>query len=614
MSNQDVTAAPLWRPTKQVIESTNIYQFMREQGLDSVPALHAWSVRQIDTFWQQVVKRLGITFNKQPEAICDISHGFEQPIWFPGSMLNIASSCFQAKPSMLALIYLDHHNHLGTMTYGELDQLSNQIANGFVSAGYSPGDAIGIAMPMNPFAVASYLGILKMGGVVVSIADSFSTQEMETRLSIAKTACVITQDYSHWNQKQHPLYEKVANTSVKQIICLRTSTPSACSLRQGDLEWDQFISDNKQFKPISVQPMTPCNILFSSGTTGTPKAIVWNHTTPIKAASDGYFHQNIQSGDRIAWPTNLGWMMGPWLIFASLINQATLVLYTEVPKDRHFGDFIEKSQTTMLGVVPTLVAHWKQTKCMETVNWSRIKRFSSTGECSNPADMTYLSSLAGHKPIIEYCGGTEIGGAFLSSTMMQDNYASQFTTPTIGLNLAILNEQGKRDNHGEIAIIPPSIGLSTTLLNADHHHVYFENMPLYDDGRPLRRHGDEVIKLDHGNYIILGRIDDTMNLGGIKVSSAEIERTLSNLTGITETAAIAVNPPGNGPSLLVIFAVCSSSLNKDAAMKDMQRLINANLNPLFKIHDLVIVKELPRTASNKVMRRVLRDNYQHPSR
>src|SRR3990167_10796220 len=135
-------------------------------------------------------------------------------------------------------------------------------------------------------------------------------------------------------------------------------------------------------------------------------------------------------------------MMGPWLIFAALINQATLVLYTETPQTKAFGEFIEKAKITMLGVVPTLVANWRQSKCMETLNWQTIKIFSSTGECSNESDMSYLMKLGGGKPIIEYCGGTEIGGAYLSSTVIQDNYPAQFSTPTMGTQFFILDEKG----------------------------------------------------------------------------------------------------------------------------------------------------------------------------
>ena len=226
-------------------------------------------------------------------------------------------------------------------------------------------------------------------------------------------------------------------------------------------------------------------------------------------------------------------------------------------------------------------------------------------ECSNPQDMLFLMSLAGYKPIIEYCGGTEIGGGYLTGTLVQPCSPSTFTTPALGLDLAIYDERGHIANKGEAFLIPPSLGLSTELLNKDHHRVYFADTP-----QPyLRRHGDRLERLPNSYYRALGRADDTMNLNGIKVSSAEIERVLNAVTGVRETAAIAISPPQGGTSQLIIYAVVAPQVkvDKDRLMATMQQAIKQHLNPLFKISDLKLVSSLPRTASNKVMRRVLRD-------
>jgi acetyl-CoA synthetase len=332
----------------------------------------------------------------------------------------------------------------------------------------------------------------------------------------------------------------------------------------------------------------------------------------MKAAVDAFFHLDVTATDTVAWPTNLGWMMGPWLIYASLVNQATLALYDGGTAQRSFGSFIEKEKISVLGLVPSIVKTWKESKCMEGLNWSAIKCFSSTGECSNSQDYLYLMALAGYRPVIEYCGGTEIGGAYLTGTLLTNASPATFTTPTLGLDLEILDEDGKPANPGEVYLSPPSIGLSTTLLNRDHAEVYENGVPAGKRYPVLRRHGDQIEALQGGYFRALGRADDTMNLGGIKVSSAEIERVLNRVEGILETAAIAINPPGGGPSLLVIFAVLKSDTPADIAtlLPAMQKRIKADLNPLFKIHDLRITAKLPRTASNKVMRRVLRQEFE----
>ena len=293
--------------------------------------------------------------------------------------------------------------------------------------------------------------------------------------------------------------------------------------REGDITWSDFLSNVETFTAVPCDPDAHTNILFSSGTTGEPKAIPWTHTTPIKCAADAYLHHDIHPGDVLAWYSNLGWMMGPWLIYASLINRATIALYDGVPTNREFGSFVQNAKVNMLGVVPTLVRAWKRTDCMHGLDWQAIRAFSSTGECSNPEEMLYLMSLAGYKPVIEYCGGTEIGGGYVTGTRVQPAAPSTFTTPALGLDFLLFDDEGNPSDNGEVFIVPPSLGLSTMLLNADHNAVYFTETP-----RPkLRRHGDALERLADSYYRIHGRVDDTMNLSGIKVSAAEIEEVLN---------------------------------------------------------------------------------------
>jgi acetyl-CoA synthetase len=614
---------PAWFPAEEQMQTTNIAELMRALKLNSYEALHAWSARHRADFWEVMMKRLGIRFKQGFTQVVDLSHGVESPQWLVSAKLNIADSCFNAPDDAIAIVFQQEGGALSTLTYKALNSLTNRVANALMDAGLlfggstperTPGDAIAVDMPMIPESVAIYLGIIKAGGVVVSIADSFAPHEIETRLRLGCAKAIFTQDYILRAGGQLPLYAKVVSANAPKAIVLscRDKMPSCSTqLRDGDVTWNEFLNDNNQFNSLSCHPHDYTNILFSSGTTGEPKAIPWTQTTPIKCAADGHLHQDIQPGDVVAWPTNLGWMMGPWLIYASLINKATIALYDGAPTGRGFGKFVQDAHVNMLGVVPSLVKTWKSTGCMKGLDWRAIKGFSSTGECSNPEDMLFLMSLAGYRPIIEYCGGTEIGGGYITGTLAQPAAPATFSTPALGLDFVILDDDGHPTDKGELFLIPPSIGLSTELLNKDHHEVYFEGTPQGPQGEVLRRHGDGVERLGSGYHRMHGRVDDTMNLAGIKVSSAEIERVLNAVNGISETAAIAVSPPEGGPSLLVIYAVLSpgNDMEKDALKTALQAAIKERLNPLFKIRDMVIVDALPRTASNKVMRRMLRDRY-----
>ena len=601
---------PAWFPTDEDITEANITRLMAELHAKTYSELHAWSVANRDTFWQMMIDILGIkatdTYTEAQKDATGISTKLAK--------LNIVESCFNAPDDAIAIVtQRENDENLKTLTYHELESFTNQVANGLVNIGLKQGDAVAIDMPMNAESVAIYLGIVKAGCVVVGIADSFAPDEIATRLRIGNAKAIFTQDYINRAGKRLPLYEKViaANAPKTIIFASEGRERVAQTRREEDMTWQDFLSNTETFTAIPCHPDAYTNILFSSGTTGEPKAIPWTHTTPIKAATDAYLHHDIHPSDVLAWHTNLGWMMGPWLIYASLINKATIALYEGVPTGRDFGVFVQNAKVSMLGVVPTLVRAWENTDCMHGLNWQAIRAFSSTGECSNPEEMLYLMSLAGYKPVIEYCGGTEIGGGYITGTRVQPAAPSTFTTPALGLNFLLLDEDGNLSDNGEIFIVSPSLGLSTNLLNADHNEVYFAGTPQPN----LRRHGDAIERLGNSYYRAHGRVDDTMNLSGIKVSSAEIEEVLNLVDGIQETAAVAISPKDGGPSQLVIYTVLAASEAAPAKQElhaTLQAALSEHLNPLFRIHDVVIVDTLPRTASNKVMRRLLRQQAMGP--
>ena len=604
--------APVWTPTLKAIEQTNLAKLMRDRGLEDYDALFKWSINDRFRFWEEMIKRLGIRFMQPPERIVADGSEVDSPTWLPGAKLNIADSCFGNDQESTAIVYAGEGDGLHTMNFGELESMTNRVANGLRDLGLDQGDAVAIDMLMTTESVAIYLGIVKAGCVVVSIADSFAAEEIATRLRIANAKAIFTQDVILRGGKRLSLYEKVKQADAPQAIVLPAEDELSIELGEGDLAWTDFLSEDDIFESIARDPQDHSNILFSSGTTGAPKAIPWTHTTPIKCAADGWLHHDIRPGDVVAWPTNLGWMMGPWLIYASLVNGATIALYEGAPNTRGFCEFVADAKVTMLGVVPSLVKAWRMSGCVDGLDWSSIRAFSSTGECSNAQEMFWLMSRAQYKPVIEYCGGTEIGGGYITGTMVQPAAPAMFTTPALGLEVVILDEHGNEAKTGELFLVGPSIGLSNELINGDHHAVYYQGTPTGPAGELLRHHGDEMCQLPGGYFQALGRADDTMNLGGIKTGAAELERVLNETPGVQETAAIAVPPPEGGPDRLIVFAVPEpgASFEPIEVQPVMQEAIRQHLNPLFRIHEVRCVEALPRTASNKVMRRTLRAAYQ----
>jgi acetyl-CoA synthetase len=603
---------PAWWPTDDRLNRSVVGQLCDELRMSGYNELHRWSTEHRAEFWRLVIDRLGIRFTNRPSEILGPDSTPTDPQWLPGAELNIVDSCFQPSNCTVALVAgKEGSDDLQTVTYGELEAQVNRVANGLVKQGFSPGDGIALFMPMNLHCVVAYLAAIRAGCCVVSIADSFAPHEVERRLRIARARGIVTVTQFVRGGKRIGLYDKVLEADAPRAIVIGRDRSTA--LRDGDLWWDDMVDADDRFASVSAEPDAVTNVLFSSGTTGDPKAIPWTHLTPIKAAADGMLHQDIRPGGVVAWPTNIGWMMGPWLIYAALINRAVLALYEGAPNDSGFCRFVERAGVTMLGVVPSLVRAWRQSGACDTADWSRVEVFSSTGEPSNRADSLWLMSRSGYRaPVIEYCGGTEIGGGYITGTVAQPAAPATFSTPALGLDLVLLDDEGAETGvgtDGEVFLLPPSIGLSQTLLNKDHHEVYYEGCPSGPVGQQLRRHGDQLERLPGGYYRAHGRADDTMNLGGIKVSSVELENVIEDHEAVAECAAVAVQLEDQSADRLVVFAVLSAAIDPSALKIELGRKLARDLNPLFKIHDVVVVQALPRTASNKLMRRTLRATY-----
>lgn len=636
---------PAWIPDPESVTLTNVGRLLEKRGKEFLGSLYKdpitgfadfqkFSVSNPEVYWKTVLDEMNISFSTQPECILrdnpgeEGSSSYPSGQWLPGASINPAQNCLNLNGKRnlndTVIIWRDELQDglpLQRMTLEELRQEVWLVASALESLGLEKGSAIAIDMPMNCTSVVIYLAIVLAGYVVVSIADSFAPREISTRLKISNAKVIFTQDLILRGDKALPLYSRVVDAQSPMAIVIPTrGSGFSMQLRNGDLSWCDFLERVEKIKGkefiAAEQPVeTFTNILFSSGTTGDPKAIPWTNITPLKAAADAWCHLDVRKGDVVCWPTNLGWMMGPWLVYASLLNGASMALYNGSPLGSGFAKFVQDAKVTMLGVIPSLVRSWRNANSTSGYDWSAIRCFASTGEASNVDEYLWLMGRACYKPIIEYCGGTEIGGGFVTGSLLQAQSLAAFSTPAMCCNLYILADDGHPipqnvPGIGELALGSLMLGASNTLLNADHYGVYFKGMPLWN-GKVLRRHGDVFERTSRGYYHAHGRADDTMNLGGIKVSSVEIERICNGVdSNIVETAAIGIPPSGGGPEQLSVAVVLK---NSNITPQDLQKLrmsfnsaLQKTLNPLFRVSQVVPVPSLPRTASNKVMRRVLR--------
>lgn len=636
---------PAWSPDPEAAMLTNVGQLLERRGkeflgstykdpISSFSHFQEFSVSNPEVYWKTILDELSVSFSVPPQCILSENTSRESSLanpggqWLPGAYVNPAKTCLtlNCKRTLddVVIRWRDEGNDdmpVSSLTLEELRSEVWLVAYAIIALGLDRGSAIAIDMPMNVESVIIYLAIVLAGHVVVSIADSFAPLEISTRLKISEAKAIFTQDLIIRGDKSIPLYSRVVYAQAPMAIVIPTKGCSfSINLRDGDISWHDFLEKatdlrGDEFAAVEQPVEAFTNILFSSGTTGEPKAIPWTHVTPFKAAADAWCHMDIRKGDIVAWPTNLGWMMGPWLVYASLLNGASIALYNGSPLVSGFAKFVQDARVTMLGVIPSIVRIWKSANSTLGYDWSAIRCFASTGEASSVDEYLWLMGRAQYKPIIEYCGGTEIGGGFVSGSLLQPQSLAAFSTPAMGCSLFILGDDGHPipqnvPGMGELALGPLMFGASSTLLNADHYNVYFKGMPLWN-GKILRRHGDVFERTSRGYYHAHGRADDTMNLGGIKVSSVEIERICNAVdSNVLETAAIGVPPPQGGPEQLVIAVVFKDS---DDSTVDLDKLrisfnsaVQKKLNPLFRVSHVVPCSSLPRTATNKVMRRVLR--------
>ncbi|EMS61140.1 Acetyl-coenzyme A synthetase [Triticum urartu] len=615
-------------------KQTNLGRVMEENGpkllgasykdpVSSFRLFHKFSVQNQEVYWKLVLKELSIKFVKEPTPILDASDKSKKGgTWFPGAVLNIAECCLLPWPSQsktddsTAIVWRDEgfdDYPVNRMSLKELRTQVMTVANALDTM-FQKGDRIAIDMPMTCNAVIVYLAIILGGFVVVGIADSFAPQEIATRMRVAKAKAIFTQDFIIRGGKKFPLYSRVMEgTSSKAILIPATGDLLGVTPRNGDISWKDFLSRSAGrssiYSPVYQSADALINILFSSGTTGEPKAIPWTQLCPIRCGADTWGHLDVRPKDIGCWPTNLGWVMGPIQLFSSFLNGATLALYHGSPLGRGFCKFVQDARVSVLGSVPSLVKSWKAGNLTEGLDWTKIRQvatytvrkhsissqprqkelqfcncrvLATTGEASDIDDNLWLSSRTCYKPIVECCGGTELASSYIQGSLLQPQAFGAFSGASMSTGFVILDEQGNPypDDlpcSGEVGLFPLYFGATNRLLNADHDKVYFDGMPIYRE----------------------------------RTSSVEIERVCNGADeGLLETAAVGIKPSGGGPEQLAILAVLkdrSAPYDANILKGKFQRAIQKNLNPLFRVSYVKVVPEFPRTASNKLLRRVLRD-------
>jgi acetyl-CoA synthetase len=356
-------------------------------------------------------------------------------------------------------------------------------------------------------------------------------------------------------------------------------------------------------------------LIFTSGTTGHPKAAVHSHCGfPLKAAQDMAHCFDVRGHDTVYWVTDMGWMMGPWLVFGATLLGATMVCYEgapDYPGPERIWQLVERHGVSVLGISPTLVRLLMQhgEAPVQRHKLSSLRVLGSTGEPWNPDPWLWLFQTVGggRLPIINYSGGTEISGGILSGNMLLPLKPTAFSAPVPGIAADVVDDFGQpvRGQVGELVIRRPWIGMTRGFWKEPERYMetYWSRFP------GMWTHGDWAAVANDGLWYILGRSDDTIKVAGKRLGPAEVESILVGHEAVIEAACVGVPDPLKGEEI-VCFCVLRRGYAGDAALQEsLRERVAANLSKTLKPREVIFVRDLPKTRNAKLMRRLIRSAY-----
>ncbi|MBI5946226.1 MAG: AMP-binding protein [Chloroflexi bacterium] len=609
---------------------------MRRHGLESFDALMQKSTSDVAWFTDAVLKFLDIQFYEPYTKVIDLADGIQFPKWCVGGKMNIAHNCVDkwtvdnrrqtvaantVNGQSSAVIFEGEEGVTKTLTYSELYKEVNKAANALRSLGLGKGDAIGIFMPMTPEIVIALLAIAKIGGIILPLFSGYGAGAIVSRLADANAKALFAADGAYRRGKaveMKSIADEAASqvSSLKHMIVLKR-TGQDVSMKTGrDHWWADLIPPQPDSASTEITSAEdPLMIIYTSGTTGKPKGAVHTHCGfPVKAAQDMAFGTDVHPGDVIYWMTDMGWMMGPWQVFGSLLLGATMFIYDgapDFPAPDRLWSLVEKHGINQMGVSPTLIRslipqgdeHFKKH------DLSSLKCFASTGEPWNPDPWIWLFEKVGEGklPIINYSGGTELSGGIVMGNPLMPLKPCSFSAACPGMDADVFDEDGKsvRNAVGELVIKAPWIGMTRGFWNdrqryLDAYWSRWENVWV---------HGDFAAIDADGLWYILGRSDDTIKIAGKRLGPAEVESILVRHEDIVEAAAIGIPHDVKG-SEMILFAVARPGVSPtDELRQQLTEMVIAEMGKPLAPKAILFVSDLPKTRNAKVMRRVIRSAY-----
>ncbi|MGI5448596.1 acetoacetate--CoA ligase [Streptomyces sp. CA-243310] len=609
---------PLWSPSPDRIAAARITAFQAwaaerfgAPADGGYPALHSWSVDALDTFWQAIAEWFDVRFTTPYTSVL-ADRSMPGARWFTGSTLNYAEHALRAgedpaRADDPALISVDETHEPTPVTWAELRRQVGSLAAELRTAGVRPGDRVSGYLPNIPEAVVAFLATASVGGVWTSCAPDFGARSVLDRFQQVEPVVLFTVDGYRYGGKEHDRRETVAELraelpslrAVVHIPLLGTPAP------EGTRAWADLTAADTEpvFEPVPFDH--PLWVLYSSGTTGLPKAIVQSQGgILLEHLKQIGLHCELGPEDRFFWYTSTGWMMWNFLV-SGLLTGTTVVLYDGSPGFPDTGAqwrIAERTRATLYGTSAAYVMACRKAEVHPSRDFdlSSVKAVATTGSPLPPDGFRWLhDEVAEDLWIVSVSGGTDVCSCFAGGVATLPVYIGELQAPGLGTDLQAWDPSGKPviGEVGELVVTNPMPSMPIHFWNdpdgSRYHESYFEMFP------GVWRHGDWITLTDRGSVIIHGRSDSTLNRQGVRMGSADIYEAVERLPEIKESLVIGLEEP-NGGYWMPLFVHLAPGATLDDDLRDrIKATIRAELSPRHVPDEIIEVPAVPHTLTGK---------------
>ena len=602
-------AEVVWTPDERTLAHANVVRLMRRHGLDDYRTLVARSQEDPEWFWPAAIEDMGLEFSRPWEQVYDDSRGPEWTTWFVGSQVSIARNCVhrwaERTPDKVGAVFAGEDGSRRELTFAQLSRDVTRLAEGLVRLGVEPGDRVAIYMPMCPeVAVASH-ACAHVGAVQVPIFSGFAAPAVLQRLRDSESKVVITADYSLRRGARLPMRETVDEAvrdapSVEHVVTWAR-----------DAGWGAVVEESPgELPPLEVDAEHPYLLTYTSGTTGRPKGVL--HVQGgflVSITREVAYQADAHPEDVIHFATDMGWIMGPWMVVGGGALGCTLV-FAEGAPDRppdRLWRLVEDERVSVLGLSPTLVRALAPLGDPEA-DLSSLRTIVTTGEPWNPGPYRWLFEEVGggRCPIINCSGGTEVGACFLSPTPAIPIKACSLGGPALGMAMDVVDPEGASlvgtGEVGELVCRKPFPGMTRGFWRDPERYLdaYWRRLP------GVWVHGDWASADADGYWFLHGRSDDTLNIAGKRIGPAELESAAVAHPAVAEAAAVGVPHEVKGEVAWVFCVLLPGHEPTDELAAEVAERAAAELGKAFRPDRVVFVPALPKTRSAKIVRRAVR--------